>query len=548
MSRARGWSLTNRLNMIVTSIVALAMLLFLALSTLLVSDSERKSLLLQHEALAQQLTMRASSEGLNPQSAAAILNGLTAYPLLQHMHLYRYTDATLSTAATYNAPGRAAVQSQASSFSDMLNFRFTLDYLEITQPVYRSNEIIGYVYLRASLEQVKIAHRRHLLISFAAFFLVLMSASLGVRFFAKSLDSSLFRFSRMVAKSGQDNTYDIEQERDIPDELIDIKQQVQRLLERYRHERRYAEHSADKAQKANEQLNSEVRVRNEHLNDVNKKLTVALNELHRYQRKRLEQDKMASFGDVVAGIAHGLNTPLGTSITAASLLQNKHKELTTLFANDRLSKVQLSRYVHDTEKQLELTLHNLNRCSELIRHFQQLSLLNRTDAANAVQLCNFLEGFYVSITEDRGLPEHATLSIHCNQEDAIVELRTVVLEQILNELIDNSLIHGSIKNSRLQYEPLTININIMLAEEFVEIIYVDNGIGITPEMRNKIFQPFVTSNRAKGDTGLGLFQVFNWVTQLLQGEIECESTPYIVGDESSEHGTTFLMRIPRSLQ
>ncbi|MFU8783529.1 sensor histidine kinase [Aliidiomarina sp.] len=548
MSRTRGWSLTNRLNMIVTSIVALAMLLFLALSTLLVSDSERKSLLLQHEALAQQLAMRASSEGLNEQSAAAILNGLTAYPLLHHMHLYRYTDVTLSTAAIYNAPGRAAVQSQLSNFSDTTNYRFSLDYLEITQPVYRSNEIVGYVYLRASLEQVKAAHRRHLLISFAALFLVLVSASLGVRFFSKSLDSSLHRFSRIIAKSGQDSNYDIDHERDIPDEFIDIKLQVQRLLERYRHERRYAEHSADKAQKANEQLNSEVRARTQHLSEVNEKLTVALNELHRYQRKRLEQDKMASFGDVVAGIAHELNTPLGTSITAASLLHNKHEELSTQFHNDRLSKVQLSRYVQDTEKQLELMLRNLNRCSDLIRHFQQLSLLNRTDVAKKVMLCNFLEGFYLSITEERGLPEHASLSMNCNQEDAIVELRTVVLEQVLNELIDNSLIHGSIKNSRLQYEPINLSINVDLAEEFVEITYADNGHGITPEMRSKIFQPFVTSNRAKGDTGLGLFQVFNWVTQLLQGEIECESTPYIQGDESTKHGTTFLIRIPRSLQ
>lgn len=466
MSRTRGWSLTNRLNMIVTSIVALAMLLFLALSTLLVSDSERKSLLNQHEALAQQLAMRASSDGLNEQSAAAILNGLTAYPLLQHMHLYRYTDVTLSTAAIYNAPGRAAVQSQVSNFVDTTNVRFSLDYLEITQPVYRSNEIVGYVYLRASLEQVKAAHRRHLLISFAALFLVLVSASLGVRFFSKSLDSSLHRFSRVIAKSGQDSNYDIDSERDIPDELTDIKQQVQRLLERYRHERRYAEHSAEKAQKASEQLNSEVRARTQKLSEVNEKLTVALNELHRYQRKRLDQDKMASFGDVT-------------------------KE---------------------------------------------------------VRLSNFLEEVYASITKERGLPEHASLSMHCNQEGAIVELRTVVLEQVLSELIDNSLIHGSIKNSRLQHEPIKISIHVNVAEEFVEITYTDNGLGVTPEMRSKIFQPFVNANRAIDDTGLGLFQVFNWVTQLLHGEIECESTPYIAGDESTEHGTTFLIRIPRSLQ
>ena len=121
---------------------------------------------------------------------------------------------------------------------------------------------------------------------------------------------------------------------------------------------------------------------------------------------------------------------------------------------------------------------------------------------------NFLEGFYLSITKELGLPGHASLSMHCHQEGAIVEL----------------------------------------TEEFIEITYADTGLGITLEMRSKIFQPFVTSNRAKGASGLGLFQVFNWVTQLLQGEIECGSTPYITGDESTEHGTTFLIRIPRSLQ
>ena len=76
----------------------------------------------------------------------------------------------------------------------------------------------------------------------------------------------------------------------------------------------------------------------------------------------------------------------------------------------------------------------------------------------------------------------------------------------------------------------------------------DNGKGIEPRLKNKIFEPFVTSNRMEGDQGLGLFRVHSWVTNLLLGEIRCESDVYIEGDENKAHGTTLTIRMSKDLE
>lgn len=551
MPTPRKWSLTQRLSVIVSGIVALAMLLFLAVFTLIISSSERSALLSEYEALAQHLAIRANNEGLHEQGSQAVLTGLSPYSYLQHVHIYRIVAGQPVMQATYNAPGRAALERRALAMSDRIEYQFSLDHLEITHPIHRQNTVIGYVYLRVSTERVKLAHQKNLLISVAALILLLISVALSVRFYGRSLESSLLRFSRLIAKAAQDSHYNLDDERDLPDEFADLRLQIKRLLEKYRHERRYAEHNAQKAEKLTTALNQQVSERTAYLSSVNEKLSQALAELHKFQRQRLDSDKMASFGDVVAGIAHELNTPLGTALTCASLLVEQQRKLQQAAAGQQLSKAALNQYLHDSEQQMALLERNLQRCSELLRHFQQLTMLNRTDAPQHIEICNFLTGFYQSMVEERGLPAYVQLHIHCAHHNEIVVLRKLILEQVLSELIDNSLVHGVISvpqtNTPHQHLLLKINIEVQITEQHIIIEYSDDGQGVEPALRDKIFQPFITTNRAAGDKGLGLFQVFNWVTQLLHGDITCTSSPYVPNDDQP-HGINFTITLPRNKQ
>ncbi|RUO37461.1 hypothetical protein CWE13_05750 [Aliidiomarina shirensis] len=544
--RAQKWSLSSRLNVIIAGIVALAMLLFTALSTLLVTDSERRSLVNKTEALAQQLSVQASNYPLTSEHTEYLFSGLSAHDFLEHVHLYavREDERYPVLIKNYATSGRTILAEQSERIENLPTYQFALDHLEIAQPIFNENELSGYIYVRTSLEQVQSAHRRHIFISIAAFIVVLISVSLSVRFFVRTLESTLLRFSRTIAKASQDHSFDIEQERDIPEELIDVQLQIKRLLEKYRHEKRYAEHSALQAQRANEELEAEVAERTQSLSEVNKKLTHALETLHSHQRQNLEHDKMASLESLIAGISRELNTPLDASVTATVKAQEQQKQIVRALQKKEITESQLSTYLDESANNLDAILHSLNRCSNLIQHFQEMAMLNRNDTPKKITLSAFSQRLQHSIIQERGLPQHIQVRFHCAPENAVVSLKTLVLERVILEIIDNAVVHASIKNNAKAVQPLLINISIVVVDEFLHIEINDNGVGIPPDLKQAIFQPFTTTRRAQGAIGIGLYQVFNWVTQLLDGEISCASTPYISHEDEIEHGSTFTIKIP----
>jgi len=108
-----------------------------------------------------------------------------------------------------------------------------------------------------------------------------------------------------------------------------------------------------------------------------------------------------------------------------------------------------------------------------------------------------------------------------------------VLSQVFTSLILNSVRHGFINTEMGQG---LINISYQQKEELLEISYEDNGVGLDAEQAEKIFDPFYTTSRGKGDVGLGMHLVFNLVNQTLGGSISCHSQP--------GQGAHFTLHIP----
>lgn len=93
------------------------------------------------------------------------------------------------------------------------------------------------------------------------------------------------------------------------------------------------------------------------------------------------------------------------------------------------------------------------------------------------------------------------------------------ISQIVTNLIDNAFIHA-FENNKLG----EIKIQFLVVEQSLELTVQDNGIGMTQETIKNVFEPFYTTKRGQGGTGLGLSVVYNLVTQKLQGTINCQST------------------------
>jgi two-component system, NtrC family, sensor kinase len=249
------------------------------------------------------------------------------------------------------------------------------------------------------------------------------------------------------------------------------------------------------------------------------------------QRSRalLQAEKMASLGELVAGIAHEVNTPLGVCVTAVTHLEIEVKELERLYSSNELKKTDLDKYIAGLTDTLALLYTNLQRASELISSFKQIATDRSTYDKRVFNLKEYIGDIIISL-KPKFKKTGFDIELRCPDNIKIASYPGA-FSQVITNLITNSFIHG--------FEDKTegsIILDIFQANDYYMIRYSDNGKGINPEIISKIYDPFFTTKRGKGGTGLGLHMVHNIVTQTLKGTIRCESIVH--------QGTTFLITIP----
>jgi ligand-binding sensor domain-containing protein/signal transduction histidine kinase len=240
-------------------------------------------------------------------------------------------------------------------------------------------------------------------------------------------------------------------------------------------------------------------------------------ELQHTQNSLIEQEKMASLGSLVAGISHEINTPIGIAVTAASTIDDATTEFLTLFNKDKLTRSGLVRYVTHMGESAKLLVSSLDRAGQLIGSFKQVAVDQSSENRRQINLKRFLLDTQFSLQPQLN-KQNSELKIYC-EEDVILDTYPGALFQIISNLVNNSLIHGFPNNFSGE-----IKITIIAGIMGVEIEYADNGIGMSQEVQKKAFEPFFTTKMGKGGSGLGLHLVYNFVTQLLGGKIELQTT------------------------
>jgi len=260
-----------------------------------------------------------------------------------------------------------------------------------------------------------------------------------------------------------------------------------------------------------------------------KELCDALEELKATQNKLVESEKMAALGSLVAGVAHEINTPVGTSITVASNLAAKTQAFAEQINQGQLKRSVLSNYLEIAQQSSNLLVQNLNRAGELVNNFKQVAVDQNNLEIRNFAVKEYIEGILLSLAAQIKQSSHNILV--SGDDNLRINSYAGTLAQIITNLVMNSLIHAypQGESGQLQFEVLS-------EAEDIKIIYSDDGCGISNENLGKIFAPFFTTKRNQGGTGLGLHIVYNLVTHQLQGNIDVDS--------SIGKGTRFTLTIP----
>ncbi len=280
----------------------------------------------------------------------------------------------------------------------------------------------------------------------------------------------------------------------------------------------------------NNELEEKVTLRTEQLEAKTQQALDSLTQLKNTQQQLIEQEKHASLGRLVAGVAHEINTPLGISITAASYMEDIIHEVFEKIEQGTLKKSEFSSKHKQLTESAQIVENNLKRTSDLVSSFKEVAVEQSSEEFKLFNLFDYLTKVTRSLQPRIEQAKHY-LELTCT--DSSIEVYSIpgAIAQVVNNLVENALLHGlSNINSGL------IKVQLSKFEDSILIIVSDNGNGMSPEVVNSVFDPFFTASSHTSGSGLGMHIVYNLISQQLHGEISCES--------KLGQGTTVTISLP----
>ena len=268
----------------------------------------------------------------------------------------------------------------------------------------------------------------------------------------------------------------------------------------------------------NAHLEDKVAARTQELERKTNELVSALNSLQAAQSQMVLMEKNAALGQLVAGVAHEVNTPIGICITAASVLQNCHKEFELALLSNSVTRQQLDKFLTSVSDTLTLLMTSLERTDQLIESFKQVSIDQTNEGTRDINLSQ-----YIRLVIEPMMPLIDKSGIHFSTQiaaDLHITSYPGVLAQVINNLVMNSIQHAFAGQKKRE---IYLTAQLSETEQRLVLTYSDNGVGMPAEIREKVFEPFFTTKRGEGGVGLGMHITFNLVSQKLKGQIEIES-------------------------
>jgi signal transduction histidine kinase len=451
---------------------------------------------------------------------------------LNYLHIYQLNKQSNKLELFYSykrSERRSAISEKTNEINNLLEPRFKENFLEYMRPIKVDEELIGFVYLQSTKEHITQITDKLFTTSVLIIFGALLIAIFIVLWLEHYISAPYIALVNTIQIAARQKNFQHKcqsmpyREADILARNIDI------LFSRM--EKHIAQLSAAEQQSIehSQELEDKINKRTAALKESNQELLSTLEKLHQFQSQLVESEKMASLGDMVAGVAHEVNTPIGLGVTASTLLADRIEEIQRAFQDKSLKSSQLKKFLHEGGENIAIIYRNLNRAANLISSFKKVAVDQSSEEERSFNVKELFSEVLLTLRPQlHNLPY--IIDINCPQELVIVS-KPGPINQILINLIMNAIIHGfEGRDSGL------IAITVMPLSNQLNIFFQDDGIGVEESIKSKVFEPFTTTKRGEGGSGLGLHLVYNLVTQALGGTIVLNSKP--------AEGTTLEINFP----
>ena len=385
--------------------------------------------------------------------------------------------------------------------------------IEIIQPIMNTKDVMGYVYLRASAEALENRIFQSIMTTVSVLLICLVICFFLTLKLQSAITAPINGLVRLVQRVSRQRDYSSRVNLHGIKELDILGEAFNNMLQRTQeHMERQTKAEAEQVT-LNSSLEGKVQQRTMALKEANSELIQTLEKLHQFQRQMVQNEKMASLGDMVAGVAHEVNTPIGLGVTASTMMLDRLSDMRKAFEGKILKASFLTKFIAEGEENLNIIYRNLNRAAELISSFKQVAVDQSSENNRVFSFTQLMNEILMSMRPKLKKVNH---QFNVNFEDnLVVESKAGPINQTMINLIMNSIIHGFEDVEKGQ-----IDISIESVDDTkVCIEFKDNGKGIPEHLRKRIFDPFVTTKLGQGGEGLGMHLVYNLVTQALNGSI-----------------------------
>lgn len=514
-------SIKSALIWVIMLICSLTLCLAMVVSAMQDVKLQQKKLVAQLQGYVSIIAFNAKSSIL--QDDADIednrLTSFKAVNMLHNIHIYKLQPQSneLRFFASYNRDGIGPYPVQFDRVQQFLKPYISNNYIEMSKAITDGNTTLGYVYLRASQDELNAYIQTRILLDILIAVLALGSAFFISTRLQQRFTDPIDTLLTVVQKVAKEKNYQVRAPIAPIKEYNMLSRAFNTMLDRIEQQISKLQQAEQENRQLTLSLEQKIEQRTEALKTSNQELLNTLSTLHQYQNQIVETEKMASLGQMVAGVAHEVNTPIGLGVTASTLLQDKLADIQKAFDDKKLTSSQLAKFLSESKENLGIIYRNMERAASLISSFKRVAVDQSNENRRQFNMLQLINEVLLSLRPNLKKTQHQ-VQVNCPPELEL-DSKPGPINQILINLIMNSLIHAF---EHIEQGEITIDVNV--SNNHCQLVYRDNGAGVPETIKKRIFDPFVTTKRGEGGSGLGLHLVYNLVTQALNGKIVLDST------------------------
>ena len=303
----------------------------------------------------------------------------------------------------------------------------------------------------------------------------------------------------------------------------------------------------------NQVLESKVKERTEALESQNESLESALQELKVAQDQLVQNEKLASIGQLTAGIAHELNNPINFVSSSAQSLRRDFEDVSEVMERvlalgpddpelqgaitalqEKIAALDLGFTMKEIEELLTGIEDGAQRTTAIVKGLRIFSRMDGDEASKA-NINELLES--TSVILRSSFREEASVVLELSPDDTVVMCQPGKLNQVFMNLISNAVQATVMSGKPFAEREVRVRTRRVMQGEAasVQVAIADNGVGMDEDTQAQIFDPFFTTKEVGEGTGLGL-SIVKGILDDHRATLELESKP--------GEGTTFLITFP----